>query len=261
MSSSFLTASDWYCGAGGSASGAVYAGVEVVAAANHWPLAIETHNANHPLTDHYLGDLMDENPAYYPATDILWASPECRKHKPTGGRKRKSAGQLDLFCETRPKSEDVRSRANAWTVCKFAARHRYRVIVVENIIEFRAFWEDYDDWVAEMQRLGYRYKACYFNSMFFNPVNGLSDYAPQSRDRYYGVFWLKGHPEPDLDFRPWAWCDRCGGDVQAVQSWKSVIKRWGVYGQRGQYWYRCPHCGEIVAPYYYAAWNAIDGKG
>lgn len=256
--SSFLTASDWYCGAGGSSSGAVYAGVEVVAAANHWKLAIETHNTNHPMTAHFEGDLANENPAYYPATDILWASPECRKHKPIGGRKRKGSGQLDLFCETRPKSEDVRSRANAWTVCKFAARHRYRVIVVENIIEFRAFWEDYDDWIAEMQRLGYRYKACYLNSMFFNPINGLSDYAPQSRDRYYGVFWLKGHPEPDLDFRPWAWCDRCGGDVQAVQSWKSAVKKWGVYGRRGQYWYRCPDCGEIVTPYYYAAWNAID---
>lgn len=258
MTRTRLTVSDWYCGAGGSSSGAVYSGVEVVAAANHWKLAIDTHNTNHPATDHFEGDLAEKNPADYPATDILWASPECRKHKPIKDRKRKNANQLDLFTKNEPKAEDVRSRANAWTVCKFASKHRYRVIIVENIIEFRAYWEDWDAWLSEMHRLGYKHKACYFNSMFFHPLNGCSDFAPQSRDRVYVVFWRRGHPEPDLDFRPIAWCLKCGGNVHAVQSWKKATKPWGVYGKRGQYWYCCPGCGEIVTPYYYAAWNAVD---
>lgn len=258
MTRTRLTVSDWYCGAGGSSSGAVAAGIEVASAANHWPLAIETHNTNHPDTDHFLGDLMDKDPSCYPETDILWASPECRKHKPIKDRKRKNSNQLDLFTKNEPKAEDVRSRANAWTVCKFASKHRYRVIIVENIIEFRAYWEDWDAWLSEMHRLSYEYKVCYFNSMFFHPLNGCSDFAPQSRDRVYAVFWRRGHPEPDLDFRPAAWCLKCGGNVRAVQSWKNVTKPWGVYGKRGQYWYRCPGCGEIVTPYYYAAWNAID---
>jgi DNA (cytosine-5)-methyltransferase 1 len=45
---------DFYCGAGGSSTGAVYAGAEVKNAVNHWPRAIETHQHNHPATKHYI---------------------------------------------------------------------------------------------------------------------------------------------------------------------------------------------------------------
>ncbi|MGH2619313.1 MAG: hypothetical protein ACRDHG_01915, partial [Anaerolineales bacterium] len=72
------------------------------------------------------------------------------------------------------------------------------------------------------------------------------------------VFWKKGNPKPDLDFRPLAWCSRCEKQVNAVQSWKNPQRRWGRYGQRGQYLYRCPTCTETIEPFYYAAWNAID---
>lgn len=42
----YITATDQFCGAGGSTSGAKAAGVEVKMALNHWKLAIETHNTN-----------------------------------------------------------------------------------------------------------------------------------------------------------------------------------------------------------------------
>jgi hypothetical protein len=42
-----ITLTDLFCGAGGSSTGATQVpGVEVLLAANHWPLAVETHNAN-----------------------------------------------------------------------------------------------------------------------------------------------------------------------------------------------------------------------
>jgi DNA (cytosine-5)-methyltransferase 1 len=73
-----LTITDLFCGAGGSSSGAIQVpGVKVRMAANHWQLAIDTHNTNHPDADHDRADISQTDPRRYPHTDILWASPEC----------------------------------------------------------------------------------------------------------------------------------------------------------------------------------------
>ena len=40
------TATDMFCGAGGSSQGATKGGAQVVMAMNHWSLAVETHNTN-----------------------------------------------------------------------------------------------------------------------------------------------------------------------------------------------------------------------
>lgn len=73
-----LTLTDLFCGAGGSSTGAVQVpGVTARAASNHWQLAVDTHNTNHPDADHICADLSQIDPRYFPTTDILWASPEC----------------------------------------------------------------------------------------------------------------------------------------------------------------------------------------
>jgi DNA (cytosine-5)-methyltransferase 1 len=42
-----LTVADYFCGAGGSSSGMEQVpGVRVAIAANHWQLAVDTHNPN-----------------------------------------------------------------------------------------------------------------------------------------------------------------------------------------------------------------------
>lgn len=71
-----LTVTDLFCGAGGSSSGLVEAGYRVVIAANHWKLAIDSHQVNHPETDHSQADISQVNPAYFPRTHVLWGSPE-----------------------------------------------------------------------------------------------------------------------------------------------------------------------------------------
>jgi DNA (cytosine-5)-methyltransferase 1 len=250
-----LTGSDWFCGAGGSTEGAKHAGLEIVGAANHSKLAIDTHNTNHPEVDHYLGDLLNADPRYYPHTDFLLASPECTNHSLAKGRKRKGASQMDMFDNKPPDPDEIRSRATMETVPKFAAYHRYKFIVVENVVDIR-WWEKWDWWLGEMAKLGYEWQICYFNAMFFHPLNGCHDYVPQSRDRIYVVFWLKGNKRPDLDFRPLGFCPKCMEDKRCIQSWKNPLVKWGRY--RRQYVYRCPVCTEIVEPYYFAAWNAID---
>lgn len=252
-----LTGSDWFCGAGGSSEGATWAGLEMRAAANHWKLAIETHNTNHPDTDHFLTNLSQADPKYFPRTNILIASPECTSHSLAKGHKRKSQAQLSMFDPAKLDPAEERSRATMWCVPRFAEYHDYDVIIVENVVDIH-HWRTWPAWLHAMDLLGYNYHLCYFNSMFFNPINGLKDYAPQSRDRIYIVFWKKGNKRPDLDFRPLAWCSTCETDIQAIQSWKNTRKRWGRYGKLAQYLYRCPGCAGEVEPYYYASWNCID---
>lgn len=72
-----VTATDLFCGGGGSATGALDVGIEVKIAANHWDKAIETHALNHPQTEHDCADISQVEPRRYPRTDILWGSPEC----------------------------------------------------------------------------------------------------------------------------------------------------------------------------------------
>lgn len=249
MKNSYITATDQFCGAGGTSEGLVAAGVEVKMALNHWELAIETHNTNHPNTDHDCTDVQACDPRRYPSTTILTTSPECTNHSLAKGKKRRNRGQLNLFGNAAVDPAAERSRATMWDVPRFAEFHDYEIIIVENVVDVR-YWRLYNAWLQAMHDLGYRHKCSYLNSMFFPP-------CPQSRDRIYIVFWKKGNKAPDLEFRPMAPCHACG-DKEAYQWWKNSQKKWGKYGKNGQYLYRCSSCNEVVTPYYYAAFNAID---
>jgi len=242
---SFLTSTDQFCGAGGTATATVAAGIEVKMALNHWDLAIETHNTNHPETDHDCTDVQASDPRRYPSTDILTSSPECTNHSLAKGKKRNHQGQYKLFGGV-PDPAAERSRATMWDVPRFAEYHDYNAIVVENVVDARK-WIMWEPWLLAMQKLGYLHKCLYLNSMFFNP-------CPQSRDRLYVVFWKKGNKAPDLEYRPVAPCAKCG-DKEAYQHFKPG-RAYGKYNQ--QYVYRCSCCKNIVTPYYFCAFNVID---
>jgi site-specific DNA-cytosine methylase len=72
-----LTATDLFCGAGGSSIGIEAAGGRLRMGANHWALAVDTHQSNFPHADHDTADISQVEPRRYPRTDVLWASPEC----------------------------------------------------------------------------------------------------------------------------------------------------------------------------------------
>lgn len=251
MKNSYITVTDQFCGAGGSSQGARRAleplGGEVKLAMNHWKLAIETHNTNFPNTLHDCTDISACDPRRYPGTTILITSPECTNHSLAKGQKQVKA-QLDLFEKGVLDPAAERSRATMWDVVRFAEYHRYEAIIVENVVDARK-WVMFDSWLMAMHALGYMHKAVYLNSRHMHPT-------PQSRDRMYVVFWKKANTAPDLEYKPKAYCQCCGKDVDAIQSWKNPAKQFGKYRQ--QYVYRCPVDGSIVEPYYYAAFNCID---
>lgn len=250
-----VTMTDLFCGAGGSSTGAVSAGVTVKMAANHWARAIETHNTNHPDTAHDCADISQVDPRRYPRTDILWASPECTNHSQAKGVRQVLDSTPDMFGLTLPDAAAERSRATMWDVVRFAEHHRYRAIVVENVVD-AARWELWEAWRHALSALGYQLRVVYLNSMYAQ-AGGLP--APQSRDRMYVVAWRTGQTAPDLDkwTRPAATCATCG-PIKAVQAWKNG-KAWGRF--RAQYTYRCPNVAcrnQLVEPGWLPAAAAID---
>lgn len=248
-----ITLTDLFCGCGGSSSGAfAVPGVHVQYAMNHWPLAIESHNTNHPDTHHDCADISQTHPARYARTTGLIGSPECTNHSLAKGRKRKNLNQQDIFQAKEFDPSAVRSRATMWDIVAFTEVHRYEFVIVENVVDVR-YWEMFEVWLKAMWALGYHHECVYLNAMFAHDLTGRS-FAPQSRDRIYVVFWKKGNPKPDLEIRPKAPCPKCG-TVEAVQTWKPN-RRAGKY--KTQYTYRCAVCATPVVPFYFAAINALD---
>jgi len=253
-----LTATDMFCGAGGSSTGALEVpGVTIKTAMNHWARAIETHNANHPETDHVCADIQITDPRYIATSDILWASPECTNHSVAKGKKR-ITNQADLFGDSIADEAADRSRATMWDVPRFAEWHKYKLIITENVVD-AAKWVMFDAWLMAMDALGYEHHIVYMNSMHAQ-LGGLP--APQSRDRMYVMFWLKGNRRPNFDLlMPLAHCHACDETVRCVQSWKNPKYRWGRY--KAQYVYRCPNTkchNSIIEPGWLPAASAIDWK-
>jgi DNA (cytosine-5)-methyltransferase 1 len=265
---SALTLTDLFAGFGGASSGAVQVpGIELVIAANHWPLAVEVHNSNHPTADHACVDLHLEDPGYFPSTDLLWASPECTQWSQANGKKPDLArilGGWSLFDDLDDDlklDEDAatRSRLLMFDVLRFIEHHRYRYAVIENVVDiarnpkYAAPWQA---WQLGLRNLGYQFTVVSLNSMH---AQAAGDPAPQSRDRIYVVAWRNDQHAPDLDafMRPQGFCGRCARVVETFQAWKPN-RSIGKYKQ--QYVYLCatPGCGTEVEPGFLPAAAAID---
>jgi DNA (cytosine-5)-methyltransferase 1 len=264
-----LTITDLFCGGGGSSTGAMQIpGVEIRMAANHWDLAVSVHQSNHPDADHAAVDLHEEDPRYFPKTDILWASPECTKWSQASGGKYAAVSSfidgdlLDLLnpdlVDEDPETAIVqRSRLLMFDVLRFAEHHRYAAMVIENVVDIATnpkYAPEWALWRKGLANLGYDHRVVSLNSMH---AQAHGDPAPQSRDRLYIVCWLRGNTVPDIDavLRPLAWCPACSSVVEAQQSWKN---RRTVGKYRTQYVYLHGPCGTVVEPGYLPAAAAID---
>lgn len=258
-----LTVTDLFAGAGGSSSGMIeIPGVAIRTAANHWAIACEIHNANHPDTDHSTADLHEENPAYFPKTDVLWASPECTTWSQASGNKyagiSMEATLLDEDLMEDPTADAARrSRLLMFDVLRFIEHHRYRLVFIENVVDiavkakYRYAWQV---WQQALRRLGYRYRVLSINSMH---AQAFGMPAPQSRDRLYIAAWPEKEKAPDFEriLRPQAYCSKCDLMIESQQAWKNG-RTVGKY--RSQYVYIHGACGTIVEPGYLPALAAID---
>lgn len=238
---------------------------------NHWLRAVETHATNFQHADHDCEDvssLTTRQIARYlrhARPTVMIAGPECTNHSVAKGAARRKPQKASLFDDGpgHPDEQD-KSRATMWDVARFAEQailvgQPLEAIVVENVVDaFR--WGAGDDgglfnaWLAAIDALGYTHEIVWLNSMFAPPA---PDPAPQSRDRMYVVFWLRGRKAPELRVEPPAWCPRCEHVVCGRQAWKRPDRRpWGRYG--AQYLYGCPNCNGVTLPGAFPAIWCID---
>lgn len=160
---------DLFAGAGGFSEGATAAGCRVLWAANHWPLAVETHAKNHPTTTHVTQDLHQADWRQVPKHDLLIASPACQGHSRARGT---------------DKPHHDTSRSTAWAVVSALEYHRPPYAIVENVPEFQN-WALYPAWSQAIDALGYRISP--------HILDAADHGVPQNRERLFMVLSRSKH--------------------------------------------------------------------
>lgn len=118
---------DNFAGGGGASTGIELAtGRSVDIAINHDPAAIAMHRANHPDTEHYCESVWDVDPREVTAgrpVGLVWLSPDCKHFSKAKGGK--------------PVEKGIRGLA--WVAVRWAATVQPRVIMMENVEEFKTW--------------------------------------------------------------------------------------------------------------------------
>ncbi|WP_313449539.1 DNA cytosine methyltransferase [Atlantibacter hermannii] len=118
---------DNFAGGGGASTGIELAtGRNVDIAINHDENAVAMHTTNHPDTLHYCESVFDVNPMAATAgrpVGLAWFSPDCRHFSKAKGSK--------------PVEKEIRGLA--WIVIRWALAVRPRVMMLENVEEFKTW--------------------------------------------------------------------------------------------------------------------------
>ncbi len=179
---------DNFAGGGGASTGIEMAtGYSVDIAINHDPEAIKMHKANHPNTKHYCENVWAVDPVKacngHPVA-LAWFSPDCKHFSKAKGGK--------------PKDKFIRGLA--WVACRWAGLVRPRVIMLENVEEFKTWGplgrrhhpikakqgETFQKFVQQLTDLGYEVQ---FRELI------AADYgAPTMRKRFFMIARCDGKP-------------------------------------------------------------------
>ena len=118
---------DNFAGGGGASTGIELAiGRSVDIAINHDENAIAMHKTNHPDTLHYCESVFDVDPVAATGGNpvgLAWVSPDCRHFSKAKGAK--------------PVKKEIRGLA--WVVVRWALAKRPRVMMLENVEEFKTW--------------------------------------------------------------------------------------------------------------------------
>lgn len=182
---------DLFAGWGGFSEGAEAAGGTLVAAANHWPLAVEAHRTNHPNAVHWCQDLRQADFTELPDADLVLASPACQGHSQAAQPARKK--------NKRTRQTHDALRATAWAVVDCVDVTMPKAVIVENVLDF-ARWRLFPVWIAALERMGYHVTTKALRASHMG--------VPQRRDRLFVVasrraaISLDFAPEPEPAFGP-----------------------------------------------------------
>lgn len=179
---------DNFAGGGGASTGIEMAtGYSVDIAINHDPEAIKMHKANHPNTKHYCENVWSVDPVKacngHPV-GLAWFSPDCKHFSKAKGGK--------------PKDKNIRGLA--WVALRWAGLVRPRVIMLENVEEFKTWGplnrghhpikakqgKTFEKFVQQLNDLGY--------TVEFKELIAADYGAPTMRKRFFMIARCDGKP-------------------------------------------------------------------
>lgn len=179
---------DNFAGGGGASTGIELAtGRSVDIAINHDLEAIRMHKANHPNTKHYCESVWDVDPVKAcngRPVGLAWFSPDCKHFSKAKGGK--------------PKDKTIRGLA--WVALRWAALVRPRVIMLENVEEFKTWGPlnrshrpikakkgfTFRKFVQQLEELGYQVE--------FRELTAADYGTPTTRKRFFLIARCDGKP-------------------------------------------------------------------
>lgn len=179
---------DNFAGGGGASTGIELAtGYSVDIAINHDPEAIKMHKANHPNTKHYCENVWTVDPVKAcggHSVGLAWFSPDCKHFSKAKGGK--------------PKDKNIRGLA--WVACRWAGLVSPRVIMLENVEEFKTWGplnrrhhpikakqgKTFEKFVQQLNDLGY--------TVEFKELIAADYGAPTMRKRFFMIARCDGQP-------------------------------------------------------------------
>ncbi|TCK44024.1 DNA (cytosine-5)-methyltransferase 1 [Paraburkholderia sp. BL8N3] len=209
---------DNFAGGGGASTGLERAfGRAVDVAINHDVEAIAMHTANHPHTAHYCESVFDVDPETITGNQpvaLVWLSPDCKHFSKAKGGK--------------PVSKKIRGLA--WIALRWAAKVKPRVIMLENVEEFKTWGplaadgkpcpknkgRTFRSFVNALKRHGYvvdwrELRACDFGA----PTIRKRLFLVARRDHLPIVWPAQTHGDPNSDavksgrLQPWRTAAEC----------------------------------------------------
>lgn len=209
---------DNFAGGGGASTGIEMAtGYSVDIAINHDPEAIKMHKANHPSTKHYCESVWDVDPIEackgHPV-GIAWFSPDCKHFSKAKGGK--------------PKDKNIRGLA--WVALRWAGKVRPRVIMLENVEEFKTWGPlnrshrpikakqgmTFRKFISQLEDLGYKVE--------YRELVAADYGAPTMRKRFFLIARCDG--------KPIVWPEPTHAPADSVQVKAGLLKPYlGAYTQ------------------------------
>jgi DNA (cytosine-5)-methyltransferase 1 len=208
-----VRAVDMFAGWGGFSLAIEQAGVKLVFAANHWPLACAAHKLNHPEIlatetemcqdlSQYNWNLLTNPP--FADFELLTASPACQGFS-TAGRVRQRRYHDDL-------------RSTMWAPLDCLDVTQPKAFIVENVESVRQ-WPLYTIWLQALSYLGYavhQYELC-------ASYHGV----PQARERLFIVgVRRKVKDWPEFDSRSTAPYEEPFGPYLLADDDPRVVDKW-----------------------------------
>jgi DNA (cytosine-5)-methyltransferase 1 len=217
---------DNFAGGGGTSTGLEQAFKRPVdVAINHDPKALAMHRINHPDTKHYCESVWDIDPIEATGNQpvgLVWLSPDCKHFsKAKGG-----------------KPVEKKIRGLAWVALRWAAKTRPRVIMLENVEEFKTWGtlgkdgrpcpkgkgRTFKSFVNALNRQGYEVewrelRACDYGS-------------PTIRKRFFLIARRDGLPIQ--------WPTPTHGHPDSIQVQKGKLKPWRTAAECIDWTIECP---------------------